>query len=284
MELAESSPLVDVRQVEIDHVNVTGSDKSVAAQTWIALTPLLTVLITAVGIVFTLCFQIYQTRTLSLQKVDSDWRSALEKVSVDEQASAVGALEMQSFLSDPKYGNQARTIAAAILPSVASHQEFDAAFFTLVQSTNQTNQQVIIAIASNLSNKIRTLHETALKQLKDNPNPADKSLENFVLNPDKFFSDDEQSDYLAQTYESTWKLDSAIGGLNSIWHGNKNTRPVNLDEDIDLSGVIFYNAKPRDFREVDFTHASMNDVYFLGRCTFDPQKLPKGVHQECQQN
>jgi hypothetical protein len=48
---------------------------------------------------------------------------------------------------------------------------------------------------------------------------------------------------------------------------------VYRDEDTDLSGVIFYNAKLRDFREVDFTHASTNDVYFLGRCTFDPKNF-----------
>jgi len=283
MEQAESSPLVDVHQVEIDHLNVTGTNKSTAAQTWIALTPLLTVLITAIGLVFTFCFQLIQTRAASVQKVDSDWRTALEKVSTDKQTAAIGAFEMQSFLTDAKYGDQARAIAAAILPSVASHHEFDAAFFVLVQETDQQNQAAIIAIATNISNRVRDLHEIALKEMKDNPKPIDPSLENFVLHPDQFFSEDEQSDYLKETDEETWKLDSAIGGLSSIWHGSKTTRRVKMDEDTDLSGIIFYNASFRDFRGIDFNHAIMNDVYFLGPCNVDASKLPKEVHQECQQ-
>ena len=283
MEHAESPALVDVRQIDIDHVNVTDTNKSVAAQTWIALTPLLTVLITAIGLVFTFCFQLIQTRTASSQKVDSDWRAALEKVSTDEQTAAIGAFEMQSFLTDPKYGDQARSIAAAILPSVASHQEFDAAFFVLVQKTDQHNQVAIIAIAANVSNRVRNLHQIALKQLRDNPKSIDPSLENFVLHPDQFFSADEQSEYLKETDEETWKLDSAIGALTSMWHGSRTIRRLKVDDDTDLSGIIFYNASLRDFRGIDFTHATMNDAYFLGPCNIDPSKLPKEIHQECLQ-
>ena len=168
---------------------------------------------------------------------------------------------MQSFLTDPKYGDQARAIAAAILPSVASHQEFDAAFFVLLQKTDQHNQAAIIAIATNVSNRVRNLHEIALRQLRDNPKSIDPSLENFVLHPDQFFSGDEQSEYLKETDEETWKLDSAIGALNSMWHGSRTIRPL----------------------KIDFTHATMNDVYFLGPCNIDTSKLPKEVHQECQQ-
>jgi hypothetical protein len=282
MDQAESSPLVDVRRVDIDHVNVTGTGRSSAAQTWIAITPLLTVLITAIGFVFTSCFQLIQARTAALQKVDSDWRDALAKVSTDENA-AIGAFEMQSFLTDPRYGDQARSIAAAVLPSVSSHQEFDAAFFILVQKTNQANQHAIITVASNLSNQLRTLYDNAKRQLKPNQKKVDTSLENFVFHPEQFFSDEEHSKSLKETNEVAWKLDSAIGGLNAIWHGSKTTPPLKPDDNTDLSGIIFYNASPRDFRGIDFTPASMTDAYFLGVCQVDASKLPSDVHQECRQ-
>jgi hypothetical protein len=282
MDQAEPSPLVDVHKVDIDHVNMTATNRSSAAQTWIALTPLLTVLITAIGLVFTFCFQLIQNRTASLEKIDSDWRAALAKVSVDKDTSAIGAFEMQSFLTDPRYGDQARSITAAVLPTVASHQEFDAAFFILVQKTNQTNQEAIITVANSLSNQLRNLYETAKRQKKDDPKRVD-TLENFVLNPDQFFSDERQSDLLKETDETTWKLDSAIGGLNSIWRGGNATPPMKPDQNTDLSGIIFYNASSRDFRGIDFTPAAMSDAYFLGPCEVDPGKLPKDVHLECQQ-
>src|SRR5258708_28785024 len=96
------SPLVGVQKVDIDHVNVTGTSttNSSTAQTLNALTPLLTVLITAIGFVFTFCFQLVQNHTDALQKVDTDWRAAVEKISLDEDTAANGVFEMQSFFAD----------------------------------------------------------------------------------------------------------------------------------------------------------------------------------------
>jgi hypothetical protein len=123
MDIPDTTPLVDIQKAAIDHVNVIGPTKSLSAQMWIALTPLLTVLITAVGIVFTVCFNIYQTKERSQQKADSDWRSALEKVYLDQSSSAIGTFEMQSFLSDPSHRDQARSIASAILRAVENRAE-----------------------------------------------------------------------------------------------------------------------------------------------------------------
>jgi Pentapeptide repeats (8 copies) len=281
MDQPESAPMVDVQKVDIDHVNVMGTGKSTTAQTWVALTPLLTVLITAIGIVFTFCFQLVQTRTASLQKVDSDWRAALEKVSVDEESAAIGAFEMQSFLADPKYGDQARAIAAAVLPTVANRYEFDAAFFVLLGKTNQKNQADIITIATSISNRLMDLHSTALLYLKEKPEPKDKSLENFVLNPDQFFSDSSQSSYLLRTQTEAWKLDSVIGGLSTIWRGGNGNGPILVPDGADLSGIIFLN---HNFQGVDFTHASLANAYFIGDCTVDANSLPKDARPpECAQ-
>ena len=163
-----TSPLVDVQKVDIDHVNVGGTGKSSTSQTLNALTPLLTVLITAIGLVFTFCFQLVQNRTAGLEKVDTDWRTAVEKISPDEKAAAAGAFEMQSFYTDRKYSDQAKTIAAVVLPSVPDKTEFDAALFELLGNTSQQNQGQIITIAKGVSDQIRDLcHDFAIEENED---------------------------------------------------------------------------------------------------------------------
>src|SRR5271170_1032152 len=117
MAQADTSPLVSAHKVDIDHVNVAATGKSNTAQTLNALTPLLTVLITAIGLVFTFCFQLLQNRTEALQKVDTDWRTAVASISVNGTAAATGAFEMQSFYKNPKYGGEAKTIAAIVIPA-----------------------------------------------------------------------------------------------------------------------------------------------------------------------
>ncbi|MGC2621342.1 MAG: hypothetical protein WA414_20020 [Acidobacteriaceae bacterium] len=264
------APLVDVQKVNIDHVNVTGSSKSPSAQMWIAITPLLTVLITAIGIVFTLCFQIYQTREQSLQKEDSDWRAALEKVSVDESTSAIGAFEMQSFLQNRRYNSEARSIASAVLPTVRNRYEFDAAFSSLLADTTQNNQRDVISIASNLSNQVRNLYSATQKQAAVGPTFNNITLEGFVLDPDQFIDDETQSGILDQALTETWELDTVIQGLSRLWLPSGHKR-LAVPKDADLAGIVFLNG---NFNGVDFSGADMYDSYFIGRCHVENARFP----------
>lgn len=277
------SPLVDVQKVNIDHVNVAASTRSSSAQTWVAITPLLTVLITAIGIVFTLCFQIYQTREESIQKEDSDWRAALEKVTVDESTSAIGAFEMQSFLQNSRYHGEARSIASAVLPTVTNRYEFDAAFASLLADTTKDNQRDVILIASNLSNQVRNLYSLAQEQpAGDDAALQNMTLEEFVLDPSQFLADDTQSEALDKALTEIWELDTAIHGLSSLWLPSGGKR-LAVPKDTDLAGIIFLNG---NFDGVDFSGAVMYDTYFIGHCHVETAKFPvrSPPLRECKSN
>lgn len=263
------STLVDVQKVDIDQVNVGGTSttKSSTAQTLNALTPLLTVLITAIGLVLTSCLQLVQKHTDTLQKVDTDWRAAVEKISLDEDTAANGVFEMQSFFDDSKYGEQAKTIAAAVLPSVSNTSEFDAAFFELLGYSNQRNQEQIISIARNVSNQIReSCNDFAISARKDS-GFCDRSIGDFVINPQRYFSEEKQSDQIKKVLTETWKLDSVDGGQSALWQ-NQRFKPAAAD----LSGLIFYNT---NLEGIDLTATSMDGVVFTGNCKVDMASLPK---------
>jgi hypothetical protein len=180
MDQPEQVPLVQVEKVDIANQNVTAQPKSHLSQALIAATPVFTVLVTAVGIVFTLCFQLVQARMEARQKDDSEWRAAVEKISVDKTAAAIGAFEMQSFLGHPKYGDQARSIEAAMIPAIDSQDEFDVALFNLVKNTDETNQDDIVLIASKLSNRVRDSYSAAMKKFGNGPVPENLTLESFI--------------------------------------------------------------------------------------------------------
>jgi hypothetical protein len=280
MDQAQTSPVVDVQKVAIDNISVDSPIGSHGAQMWIALTPVLTVLITAIGIVFTFCFQIYQTRQESLQKEDSDWRSAIGQVSGGSGSSAIGAFEMQSFLSDAKYHSQARSISAAILPTIRNKYEFDVAFFGLVADTTFDTQNDIITVANNIANELRSQYAATQKILKDDPRLKSMTLEDFVMNPDSYIDDATQSEELDKVLVATWELDSVTHGLSSLWgHSGKSFA---VPKNADFSGLIFMN---NDFSGIDFSGTSMKDAYFIGSCKVDANRLPSDARApECVQN
>jgi len=273
---ADTSPLVSAQKVDIDHVNVAATGKSSTAQTLNALTPLLTVLITAIGLVFTFCYQLVQNRTqleqnraAALQKVDTDWRAAVASISVNEGAAATGVFEMQSFFDDAKYGDQGRTIAALVIPVVPNRSEFDVAFFKLLTDTNEQNQVRIIAIAKSVSDQIRELcHDYAVENKKGN-GFCDRTIGDFMINPQNYFSEEKESDQIKKVLIETWKLDSADHGLSTLWRERK-FKPGTAE----LSGIIFYNT---DLQGVDLRQASMDDVVFVGTCKVDPPLIPKDL-------
>jgi hypothetical protein len=271
MDHSESAPLVGVDTVAIDHVNVRGDSKSPGAQMWIAITPLLTVLIAAVSFVFTSGFQVYQTRQSALQEVDTEWRSSLEKVSVDNTSAAIGSFEMLSFLSDARYRPQARSIASAVLPSVGNRYEFDVAFERLLSDTDQKNQSDVITVAFNISSELRSLYSTASKQLKGDSRSNGLTLQTFVLDPTSYLDDDVNTkEVIAAADTASWELDTVSKGLSSLWLNGKGPAAPQAAA---LDHIIFMNA---DFSGVDFSGASMDDAYFVGSCRVENAAWPKG--------
>jgi Tfp pilus assembly protein PilV len=269
MAQSDTSPLVSAQRVDIDHVNVAAPTKSSTAQTLNALTPLLTVLITAIGLVFTFCFQLVQNRTEALQKVDTDWRTAVASISVNENAAATGAFEMQSFFKSAKYKDQAKTISAIVIPSIPDKSEFDAAFFELVRNADERNQGEIISIAKDVSDQIRDICNGYAVEKKKDDGFCDQTIGDFVINPQNYFSEDTESDQIKKVLTESWKLDSANSGLSTLWQ-DRQYKPGTAE----LSGIIFYNS---NLHGVDLTQTSLDGAVFIGTCTVDPSLLPKGL-------
>lgn len=268
--MSATSTMVDVQNVDIDHVNLTNVSKSNAAQTWVALTPLLTVLITAVGLVLSFWIQMVQQHNTARQKIDSDWRAAIEKAAANEGSSAFIALEMQSFEADPVYGRLAKSIAIGALPTVNNQFQFDTAYAGLIEHTEADDQDEVISIARNLSLRLMKLHDSALQGLQSDSGLADKSLANYVAHPERFYPEGARTPQLQEAEQAAWELDSVSAGLSTLWHGTKTIRAIRPGS-VDLSGVIFLN---HDYKGIDFTRTSMDETYFFGDCSVDLERLP----------
>jgi len=276
MDQPGNGPLVDVQTA---NVKVTESSLSHRAQAIIALTPILTILVTAISGLGAFYLHTYEQRSISRARDDSEWRVALQKISLHEENAPIGAFEIQSFLGSPRHGRQARSIEAAILPAVLNVDEFDAAFFVLLTDTDANNQSDIISIASHLSNDIRNLHDEAIeKHCGHDGCPANIELKNFVLYPESYFHDDDQSARLGLANVKIAELESVTGGLADFWQGKGKKRKVSPQGD-DLGGVIFYKG---DFKGVDFTGAFLADAHFVGDCQVDRDEvLAQGALDEC---
>jgi hypothetical protein len=276
MAASESASMIDVKNVDIANMNVAVPEKSRAIQAWIAMTPVLSILIAALTLFSTMFIQIYQSHAASAQKEDSDWRTALEQISTDEKSAAIGTFEMQSFLDAEKHKDQARSIAAALMPNITDKYEFDAAFFVLLKGTKPNNQTDITGIARTVSNELRGLYQRSL-ELNGCDHPRDCSFAAFTAQPDRFFLEQTQSDLLAQTLTDLWKLDSVSSGLMTIWSHKFNGVSLQPGK-LDLAGIIFLS---NDFRGIDFRDASMDHAEFVGNCHVDANRLPQGVQIFC---
>jgi hypothetical protein len=289
MSQSEATPQIDVQAVNVDHVNLPSTPKSSAAQTWTALTPLLTILISTAAMLLTFFGQMAQVKQASVatkveaqqareavvaaaaQKEDSDWRTAVEKVSITGESSAVTAYEMESFLSSPRYGSQARSIAVAASPVIADAFEFDSAFFVLLGQTTEGNQGDLLNVARSVSNQVRDLHSAAIRARPGRAVPKDASLRHFVASPEDFFQEGTETEQLKEALLELWKLDSVSSGLSSLWLGAQRAK-VAKPQGADLAGILFLG---HDFRGLDFRADDLTGAVFLGAAV-DPSLLPAG--------
>lgn len=139
----------------------------------------------------------------------------------------------------------------------------------MLDNTNQHDQEQIISIARNVSNQIRDSCNGFATSAKKDPGFCDRSIADFVVNPQHYFSEEKQSDQIKKVLTETWKLDSVDDGLSSLWQTQR-FKPVGAD----LTGLIFYNT---NLEGVDLTEASMDGVVFTGNCKVDKALLPKAL-------
>jgi hypothetical protein len=268
---SQTAPLIGVQNVDVDHMNIAVREKTASSLNLTALTPLLSILIAGLTLLSTSLIQIYQSQRSAVQNEDTEWRNALEKISLDDEKAAIGTFEMQSFSEGERHKAQARSISAALMPNITDKYEFDAAFFVLLDKTDQSNQADVVAIARTLSNQLRSLYDTAvaLKGCKGQPNCT---FAEFVDEPGNFYENATQSDALQRSLSDLWKLDSVSQGLSGIWH-RRNGVDIHPGQ-LDLGGIVFTD---HDFSNIDFSQAPLSEAEFLGNCPFKNGKLPTGV-------
>lgn len=242
----------------------------------------LPVIITGATFVLSFSAQLWQQHVQSRETRDSEWRKALQQVSSKDTETAIqGAYEMESFLDDSRYGSQARAIAADLLPSITDHRSFDLIFANLLEKANQQNQSEFIAVDVALTDQLEDEYYKAIQSFNDLSNvkavPADKSFPGFLMHPDRFYSEDAESDKLAYVLSKTWELDTVSHGLARLWSRHSNA--LSPDGQF-LSDMVFFN---NDFSNVDFRHTrEMDDIQFIGGCRVDQAMLPSDIKPGCQ--
>jgi hypothetical protein len=189
----------------------------------------------------------------------------------------VGAFQMESFLDDKGHRDQAREIAATLLPKIEDKFTFDVLFFDLSSGITNDNQNQIVTLDGILVGKLRDDYDKAMSHKGSKPLPPDTSFANFIQHPDLFLDDESQSYLLADALNTAWELDSTSSGLSSAW---KQGAGINVSpKDQDLSGIVLLN---NDFSGIDFQEASsMRDAMIIGDCMINGTKIPEGVFKRC---
>jgi hypothetical protein len=205
---------------------------------------------------------------------DSQWRSALEKISIDTQAAHIGALEMQSFFHSPRYRKQSRSVAASLLWRVDDRDLFDVVFFDLVEKTTERNQQELITLARAMGDRLQERYSIRMKALGTD-SPQDSSFEHFLKSPEEFYDDDKEDQKKAelQVDVEEWELDSICHGLIEVW---KDPTFRAESSKRDLTGIAFYTTKG-DYKGVDFRGAEVRGTAFYGECNLDGAKFDRSA-------
>jgi hypothetical protein len=265
MSSEESTVAVSVGNIHVDKAVVSTQPPMSNRETLLKLTPLLSVLITGIALITSSGLQVWQTHSDSTQKTEEDWRAALDKVA-DQEDPLVGSLEMQSFMTNPKYRDRSGSIIAVKLPKIPDAEEFDAAFAVMPDRIDKTNQDVLIHVARSISQDLQDHYNDDLKLLPEGQRTG-KTLSGFLLNPDDF---DLTATELNYVLTQTWKLDSTIRGLQRVWT-RKDADSAVSPEGEDLSQIEFYGAgstldKAINFTGVSFKDADLGNSAFLGNC------------------
>jgi hypothetical protein len=233
------------RQAEVDHQR----SRFIAT----TLTPVLSVLITALALVFQAQQFKKTSETQARQSEDEKWRESMKAVSLaDPKSSMVGALAMQTFFRSERYSPQSQMIAAALLPNVNNVTGFDEVFDELVRSVDKDRQYLITGIGSMLLMAAREEHHLTVPTLV-NPSETPPFLEHDVTsidpNPDFTRGGETMRDKVL-----AWELDSVSQGLSRLWLTRK------FSPDKYLVSIVIENAS---FAGIDFSNRNLERSVFL---------------------
>jgi hypothetical protein len=220
------------------------------------LTPVLPV-IAIVLTAGTLLFQIVQfNKTSESQRSsteDTEWHETMKTVSLQPPSAAlVGAFNMQSFLSSDRYGGQARSILATLLPDIEDSSGFDVVFFNLHRTIDSQKQVELIGIA-------RVVAAKAYDNFNSGNPGSTKTFQEFVQDTSGFYAGEPNAPNLGLALARSWELDSISHGLSVLWVPNT-PRYKGSPSGLNLSGIILEN----NFSGVDFSSTNLSSTNFWG--------------------
>jgi hypothetical protein len=215
--------------------------------------PVIAILLTA----GTLIFQIVQfSNTSDAQRKsteDTAWHATMKNVVLQPPSAVlVAAFDMQSFLSSPRYDQQARAILATLLPNVEDSSGFDVVFSNLHRTTNKDQLDELVGIARVIAAKD---HDT----FKADNHGTEKSFRDFVQDPTAFYGDESDSPVLHLALVRSWEIDSISQGLSYFWAPNT-ARYKGSPSGHNLSGIILES----NFTDVNFSSANLESAMFWG--------------------
>lgn len=287
---AEQAATIELRSKSAETLKNISEARNSAATTkfrrWSDLSssavPILALLVTALTVILqtrqfhqTLTQQVDQFGRTERQQAEahenSEWREALKAVSfTDRRSSLVGAFAMQGFFDSPRYGNQAREIAAGLLANTANVSSFDEILTNMRDKTDESNLTHITALAQMLGFAERAKYrmtgaasDATAPFLIEDVDEIDPNPEDFEHSPDQ------------QLKVAAWKIDSTSQCLRQLWRDQKKklsprgsvlTGAVlenGAFDNLDFSGShldfgTFYNAT---FRNARFNAATLKDLF-----------------------
>lgn len=241
----------ETEKIRLDAKEVSREYKFGRAAHWASmLTPLLAVALTALTL-YNQSRQFSETAKLQADgSEESEWRDAVKNLSMkDARTTLLGAFSMHGFFNSPNHANQARTIAATLLPHVDISDGFDNIFFDILDATNASNQVHVVAIGKTLFNLQMDLFRVSV--LANRPSQLDFQTLREML------GDDDPPDFISKESASrldagarAWMLDSVSDGLSALWTNNKAAGPRGLD----LGGVVLEDGQ---FNDLDFSNTNL---------------------------
>jgi len=245
----------EMEKIECDVKEAFREYKFGRTKVWAAtLTPLLAVALTGVALIL----QSQQFRATANVQIhaneESQWRDAVNKLSMKNPGETmVSAFAMHNFF-DSRHGEQARIIAATLLPHVDNPDGFDNVFFGILHATNTSNEGHILGIGKTLFNLQMDLYR--LNVLTNQPALLDFHTLRQML------GDDDPPDFIRtnpasrrQAAVTAWMLASTSDGLRDLW-GTKAAAP----ERTDLNGVVLERGLFHGLSEgLDFSDANLQN-------------------------
>src|SRR5258708_1543846 len=247
LETEKNQADIEKSKAEIENINYQKrSDKS---RLWIGV---VAPLVTAIALMFTLIFQVYQTKRNSILQrqadEDTQWRSFLQKLNTRNAPTDQSiAILLKSFFSYPKYKNQACEIASTVyLPYIVDTKYFKLMYKDFIKVIDWNNYYNIVNLTNGIYRQI-----SDARRMREQDSAALNSKNTYAYS--QSLKDIDQINHSLE--ESHNELEIVGNSLANFFKSNSQRSSISLD----LTDGYFFHT---DFSNANFDNANFKDVSF----------------------